>query len=233
MIKKIGKYQVTSINGYSSFNDFVNDPKYPNRNKILQKYLQKEMGKSTLGFDWIKGFIGKANVEKNHETNSKQIEKQRKKQLQEINKIKKELVDEKKVSFVVVQQPGVPAHSFLVYDMTELVDSKGNKAFKIKVQDSAYQFNTAFVENDYVFDTKTGQWFSEQSYKKLADNRKKGIEPKIVVDHSGWHSNTLNQDLQKPDVVGSQEWTLWNYRNNEMDQIDNAFSEECGHSLFK
>jgi hypothetical protein len=223
IITRIGKYEVTGINGYNSFYDFINDKNYPKRKDILQKYLQKQMGKSTLRLEWIKGFKGKGNSESIDQKN---------RQLKEIGKIKNQLRDKNKVSFVVVQQPGFPAHSFLVYDMIEINDGVGNKAYKIKVQDSAYQFKTEFVENDFVFDTKSGQWFSDKNYKKLVLNRKQGKEPRILVDHSKWQSAELVRDLGKPYVVGAQEWTLWNHYNNDMDKIDEGFKKECGHSLF-
>lgn len=215
IIKRIAENKVTPIDGYENFQDFIKDSKFPKRTKILQKYLQKEMGKSTLRFDWLKGFKGKGNVARKNKVNPKQLEKQRGQQLEEITKIKEQLINQGKVPYVMVQVPGLGAHSFLVYDFIEFKDFQGNTAYKIRAQDSIYQNGeTVYQEDDFIFDSVSGQWYDHRNYPKLIQSRK---DPSSI----------------DPKEIEAQKWTLFNDHNDDMDPIDEGFRQECGHSLFK
>lgn len=227
LIKNIDKYKVTKIPGYKSFKDLVLDPKYPNRKNILKKFLQQEMGRGSLAFEWIHGFEGRPN----RAHLGKGVEGQRKNQVKELEKMMKSLknINPNKVKpvYTMVQYPFVVAHAFTVYDIESFkVDGLTN--YRIRVQDSNYQDNK-YLEQVYVFDNKSAQWFTNKAYKELEDARKNN---KPYVIHREW-TNRNPPVPQGAIKILSEQWTLHIQREKDNDKINLGFEEACGKKLFE
>lgn len=226
LVKNIDHYKVTKIPGYKSFTDMVLDPQFPNRRKILKKFLQEEMGRGSLGFEWTHGFEGKPN----RAHLGKGVERQRENQLKEIDQMMKSLknINPSKVKpvYTMVQYPFVMAHAFIIYDIESFkVDGLTN--YRIRVQDSNYQDNS-YGERVYVFDNKTAQWFSDSAYKELEEVR---TSQKPFVIHREWTNRNPPVPAGAKKIL-SQQWTLHIQREKDNDKINKSFEEVCGKKLF-
>lgn len=231
IIKSIGKFKVTAINGYDSFHSFITDPKYPNRKNILQKYLQTQMGKSTVTFEWINGLRNRSNKKpRSEELIQKQVE--------EIEHMMSTVKPLKRFDsfpvYGVMQIPGVAAHSMLIYELNKITDAQGRVYYKMKTHDPSYQDDNRFLGvESFNFDVESGRWYNDQNFQKLQNLRKNHQSPRFYSrSYSGWIRDETPESMNAPDAIGAEEWSIWTYKENDKEKIAKAFKEACGRDLF-
>ncbi|MBL7665909.1 MAG: hypothetical protein JNM93_12310 [Bacteriovoracaceae bacterium] len=120
--------EVVVIPGYDNLLQFTSDPYVQAK---LQKKLQQWMGRdSFLYFQWVNGLEGVAYRPGN--------ERAIKREYKNLRQLYHEVINEKKISYVMVQHTGVEAHAYLVFHV-ERWNVEGEDHYEIFVQDSNYQ----------------------------------------------------------------------------------------------
>lgn len=249
IIRDIHHFKIVEIRGYSTFYDFIMDPKFTERPIVLQKFLQNVMLADTVKLNFLRNIDGRPNrlresigvykdgkyevnrylsdgVKKEERFDLK-MDRQRVNQLKEIAEIISNLNSKSpRIPYVFLQLPSIPAHAFNVYEAIEFIDDQNLKSYKIKVLDSNYQELKDEIQT-YIFDHETAQWYSEYQHSKLVQKRKSKVDFEVVRE---WTSSPVSS---RPDAIVAQGFTLHVQENRNLVKINQTFKSICGKTLFK
>lgn len=218
------------IPGYKNLFEFTSDPVV--KEALLKRLRHWMAGDTFLRMQWTKSLEGNSgwsnylNVTENYNDDfftptlenlkskklSAPMTKKRKKMIdrqhQEIETVFNEVNDQNKLSYIMLQTPGLTAHSAVVFDAKKLYDDFGEEMYVFKVQDSAYQ-NEADYALKYLI--------QEKSYTTM------------IYKSGHWFASSYHDALQSPkhELFFVQDYNIYAQNDKQLDKLQNNLRKDC------